>query len=224
MTYDNREALAELLAHTHRQIPSPTPSMEAAVNENEVEFYIQKPNMDQIGSMSVGKEAQEQWGVFVPKSAKNAAEGSIRVRQIIKADEEPVYELTGKEFLPNGTKNEYDVEANADLFKFFRMIANDGMKKDRYFLPVEVNGTNLTLEVDVPYEKTGVSEWIKVDLEFPEGFGSIPDRSALEKLIPFSYEGALVLVTPSDKAEKNEVATQGHEIARRIMVIQNVMV
>lgn len=205
-------------------VKADTPSMEGAVNENEVEFYIQNPNLNQITSMSVSKEAQEQWGIFVPKSAKNAAEGSVRVRETIKDGEEPTYELTGKQFMPDGTKDEYNQEATHDLFKFFRLISSEGMKKDRYHIPTEFGEYKLTLEVDVPYTKEGVSDWVKVDLEFPDGFGAIPSRDELAELIKFSYEGDMVIVLPSDKAAKNEAALKGIGIARKILVIGNVMI
>ncbi len=200
------------------------PSLEASNNEREVEFWINQPNVDEIASMSVSKEFQEQWGVFVPKSNKNAAEGSIRVRQTISADQTVTYELTGKQFLPDGTKDEFPCQVDADLFKFFRYIADSGMKKDRYMIPVDVEGNQLTLEVDVPYTKEGVADWIKVDLEFPEGYGDLPSRNELKKLIPFSYEGDCVVVTPTDKANKTPEANEGYKIAQQVMVLKNCLI
>lgn len=206
-------------------LPQPVPkapSMEAEVNENEAEFYIQNPDLSFISDKSVSTELQEQWGIFQPQTGKNAGEGSLRVRKTITNGEEPKYEMTGKLFMKDGTKQEYPLEVNADLFSFFEKISEQGMIKTRYHLPITIGEVALTLEVDVP-KRMGEEVWVKVDLEIPEGM-HMPDRETLKNAIPFSYEGECIIVTPSDKAAKNEVAQKGHELARKLLVVSNQLV
>lgn len=196
-------------------------SMEAQ-NEREVEYYIQGVDFDHMDSLSVSKEGQEQWGIFVPKTSENAAEGSVRVRETIKDGEEPVYELTSKLFKEDGTKDEEPEPSTYGQFNAFKLLAHDGMRKTRYFIPTEVAGVQMTLEVDVFAQSVETDKkWVKVDLEFPEGV-EIPDK--LESIIPFRYTGECVIVTPTDKKEKTEAAKKGWAIAKEVMVCKNVYV
>ena len=65
------------------------------------------------------------------------------------------------------------LEATEDVFEMFKLMADQGMIKTRYNLPVE--GTNLVFEVDRFVLPNGeFSEWVKVDLEVKGKLTELP--------------------------------------------------
>lgn len=187
-----KTCLIEQLAF-HR-MNQPEASMEAEGHEYEIEIYIIPANLDEIISKSTGHELQEQWGVFVPKTEANAGSCSIRVRMTQKANEEPEYIFCTKtEGGEQGRKEVEDVVCSGQ-FEQFRIAADQGLKKMRYFVPSALSdGTQMVFEVDVFRNKSGdVVPWIKIDAEVEPGTKVTIDD------LPFEVTDSIV-VTPEEK-------------------------
>lgn len=134
-------------------------------------------------------EHQEQWEVKIPKSEQNGGSGRIRIRKTVKAGFPPEYTQTTKTLDPKtGGNIEVSIPVSEELFNQFRIMSANGMRKDRYFYPVE-DGSDRVYEVDM-FLKAGTQagaeqyyEWCKIDLEvddmnaamppLPDGFADI---------------------------------------------------
>jgi len=118
------------------------------------------------------KEQQEQWGIPVNRTEKNAGDGNIRVRCYNDGER---YILTSKVKSSKGNF-EVELESTADQFKQFKMLADTGLKKTRYYF--DIPDSNMVYEVDVFTVAGGEqSPWVKIDLEVPKGFNidDLPD-------------------------------------------------
>lgn len=175
-------------------------SLEAAGNEYEVEIYAILRNPKEIEDRATSSEIQEQWGVYVPKTAKNAGDGRIRVRYTQKQGEEPSYVFCSK--TDGGEKGDKEVEnvVCSDQFLQFRIMSEQGLKKVRYNVPhlLESIQTNIVYQVDRFRNKDGeMIPWHKIDAEVEPG-----TRISKED-IPFDCE-ELIIVTP--EAKRNDPA------------------
>ncbi len=132
--------------------------------ELEKVYYCKIANFEQLDG-AAKKIHQEQWTlkpeVDIP--------GCVRVR----ANDDKEYILTVK-----CIKNEVELVATKDMFEAFRGISNNGMIKDRFEFPIDVEQfaneedktawKDLKWEVDVYFNEDGTyAEWCKVDLEVP---------------------------------------------------------
>lgn len=133
-------------------------------------------------------EIQEQWGLWVDKTEKNAGCGSNRVRktitkQIVNGEFDNVnsatsYVMTTKLKRNDGSSLEIPLQSSEDGLKAFRLLADSGMIKHRYRFPIP--GTELTWEVDMFIEpgesinSTKYVGWAKIDLEVPSKDHPIP--------------------------------------------------
>lgn len=178
----------DLLLHALR------PSLEedatgAALKEIEHVFYAKIVDVARLIQEAARFEFQEQWNVRMPRTAKNAGNGDLRVRKTI-ADGKTEYVLNLKtrladseSDLPN-SKLEVAVPTSEDMFKQFMIVSDSGMRKDRYFFPVP--NSELVFEVDM-FHKPGTDpaakeyqDWCKIDLEVPSDTTAIPS-------FPFSF-------------------------------------
>lgn len=156
-------------------------------------------------------EIQEQWGLWVDKTDKNAGSGSNRVRktitkQIVNGEFDNVnsatsYVMTTKLKRNDGSALEIASQSSEDGLKAFRLLADSGMIKHRYRFPIP--GTELTWEVDAFIEpgeskySTKYVGWVKIDLEvkdinqpipaLPDGFTDMFD-SKIENPTPEQQE------------------------------------
>ena len=131
-------------------------------------------------------EHQEQWEIKVPKSDKNAAGGTARVRKTIhNGSGEPEYVITTKLRVgAHGDAIEVPVPTTVAMFDSFKYLSEFGMKKDRYFFKVE--GTDLVWEVDAFIKpEGGYWEWCKIDLE-------VKDRSEAIPPLPIDFRDVIV--------------------------------
>lgn len=159
--------------------------------EVEYEIYGRVRDLGEL-QKAAKKELQEQWGLHVDKTADNAATGGVRVRCI---DDEK-YILTSKVKI-NGGNEEEEVETTPGMFIHFKKLADKGLRKMRFFFPVE--GTDFTYEVDAFYNSAGqFVPWVKIDLELPAGSESL---DALPEL-PFEMDD-VVVVPPGKKSEEH---------------------
>lgn len=140
-----------------------------AHREIEHTFFGKIENMSILDGAS-GMEHQEQWEIKLEKTEKTAAAGKWRVRKTVKDGVDPEFVLTCKTAGKEGSI-EVGVPVSVPMFDQFRMMAEQGMVKDRYFFPVE--GSDLVWEVDMflvqgsqPGEKK-YHDWCKIDLEVP---------------------------------------------------------
>jgi len=170
-------------------------SMEDADNggqklEVEIEIYAKVVDITSITASGGPGELQEQWGVYIPKTDKNNASGNMRVRY----SSEHGYIFTSKVKLPNANDEE-EFPVNENLMKHLRLFAESGLIKTRYKYPVPE--TELVLEVDVFEGPNGISKWVKVDIELPDGVSPdvIPD-------LPFETEEIRVIM-PGQKNESD---------------------
>lgn len=188
-----KSSLIELMAF---HVNTPDYSIESSDIEYEVEIYITGFDMDQIRSMSSSNERQEQWGIYVPKTAENASKGGVRVRKVEVDDTDVEYILTSKCSLEERGNSEAEVSTNELMFDHFKHLADQGLIKHRFVIPQETStGVKYTLEVDVFKNKLGeMVPWLKVDAELPEGTVLTPGD------IPLKYD-EIIIVTPAMKAD-----------------------
>lgn len=135
-------------------------------------------------------EYQDQWGLKIAKGEKNAGAGQVRVRATYPGGEgfmnlgDPKFVHTVKVNASDGGAFETEIEITEDYFKAFRLLAADGMQKDRYFFPVDGG----VFEVDM-FLLPGLAEgrlkgmknrgrdyhiWCKIDLEVKDLKAAIP--------------------------------------------------
>ena len=151
--------------------PLPVVSMEAqgpdgvARVETEIEIYGTMRNMDEL-TKAADWEVQEQWGLYIPQTAKNAGSGGPRVRSTQDSNGSTTYVLTTKVKLPKGNQ-ECEETSTADMFTMFKMLAESGLRKKRYFFPIP--NTDMKFEVDVFYGPAGTPlPEVKIDLELTD--------------------------------------------------------
>ena len=128
-------------------------------------------------------EHQEQYQVFIPKTDLNKQAGRLRVRATTKKDGVPVYVLTFKTKASSGGDHETSQVISEDVFQQVKLIASNGMIKDRYFF--NISDRSEKWEVDVFKMSDGkVANWCKIDYEFigkiyrdippfPKGFSDV---------------------------------------------------
>lgn len=147
-----------------------------AHREIEHTFYGRLANPEMLKNAK-SMEHQEQWELSIEKTDKNATKGKFRVRKTVKEGSDPEYVLTCK--TPGKEGNiEVGIPVSEQMFEQFKMLAEGGMRKDRYFFPVE--GSDLVWEVDM-FLKDGSQpgegqyhEWCKIDLEVPSVDMALP--------------------------------------------------
>ena len=127
------------------------------------------------------KEHQEQWSLKIPMTNMNAGSGSIRVRKTVpdlSNTNEATYILTTKlKTGKTGEQIETSVESSEDQFKAFQVLADQGMRKDRFIF--NVPDSQLKWEIDVFYNNSDVGsgnyhEYVKVDIELPSMDTPVP--------------------------------------------------
>lgn len=193
-------------------------STEAHGIEYEIEIYLHGYDIEQIRSLSVSTEEQEQWGIYVPKTEKNAADGTIRVRRTTIVGGETKYEQTTKIKSGHG-KLEHEVLTDEVLFGMFKRLADQGLCKTRYRIPHKTKeGVDVVLECDVFKDKVGNDvEWVKIDVELEEG-----TKFSIED-IPFKHD-QIYFVTPEMKTEKDPICQTVQELYNKYFVSENVFV
>jgi len=151
------------------------------------------------------KEHQEQWMLRISMTNMNAGSGSIRVRKTIAnlSDTNTAsYVLTTK--LKTGTTGEQietSVASSEDQFKAFKVLADEGMIKDRFNFPVE--DSSLVWEIDVFYAQGAevgsgnYHEYVKIDIELPTMDTPVPPFPVRLTDLILSQTGAR-----SEEAEK----------------------
>jgi hypothetical protein len=154
--------------------------------ERERVIYAKLSDLSELNN-AVSVDSQEQWQIKLPKTDKNAAKGTMRVRKIIpltKTDkgfeltdtnEDSVqYVITVKAERKADDRAEVPLPASKDMFDLFKLLAENGMCKHRFHFPI--NGTELVFEVDVYLKEDGTYyEWVKIDLEFKDVPVDIPE-------------------------------------------------
>lgn len=166
-----------------------------AVKEIEHTFYARLVNPDDL-LQAAGKEHQEQWEIKIDKSDKNASKGSIRIRKTVKENSEPEYVITTKVPVPGtNDKIETPVPTTEGQFKSFKVMAESGMIKDRFFFPVD--GSDLVWEIDMFLKpEGGYFEWCKIDLEVKSREDQIPP-------LPIEFAGIIMNQT-GERTEEEE--------------------
>jgi len=163
-----------------------------AFKEIEYVYYARLSNMEDLKN-ATSQEHQEQWELKFPKTDLNGGSGSVRIRKTIETGKEPEYVLTTKTVAnKQDDKIEVPIPATEAMFDQFKLLAEKGMIKDRYFFPIE--GTDLVWEIDCflkPKGKIGVGpyyDWVKIDLEVSSRKEKIPQFPlATEELITKPY-------------------------------------
>lgn len=177
--------------------PESDVSLESENFEYELEVYLKGFDIEQIRSMAVSHEGQEQWGIFVPKTDKNASEGNLRVRKTVHPDDTVEYEFCTKTNAgEKGKREEADPSREAQLEQF-KLLADQGLIKIRFVIPGKFeDGIEFNWEVDVFTNKEGkIVPWAKIDIELKEARpqGIQPNE------IPFTHE-EIIVITPEQKA------------------------
>jgi hypothetical protein len=108
---------------------------------------------------AAGQEKQEQWESYRDRGEGNFAQNRVR------AINDNVYHMCVKaKFSGELGKREVEQVCTKDYFELFRLFADKGLNKTRYFFPIE--DTDLKWEVDVYTTQSGERHaWIKIDLE-----------------------------------------------------------
>jgi CYTH domain-containing protein len=162
---------------------------------NEIEYILfAKPNdFQEIINQAVGVEQQEQWEIDVPADDKSPKPFKLRMRKsclkvkgVIK-EESIVQTYKSKPIQLNKneptTVEEIDIPVDIQAWEFFLTIAQHGIIKDRYFIPIP--GTKLGWEVDCFRGRKGnYLEWAKIDLEVPGKLNTLPN-------LPFEHTGLI---------------------------------
>jgi hypothetical protein len=165
--------------------------------EKEIEIYGLMRNMDELDKAS-GWELQEQWGLYVPKTDLNAASGGPRVRMTQKSDGEVEYVLTTKTKRSDGS-NECEEVSSQGMFDLFKLLADQGLRKKRFFFPIE--GTSMKFEVDVFSGPTGAPEpHVKIDLELTDDLSEDFDIGSIR--LPFEMSD-IRIISPGRKNEED---------------------
>lgn len=202
--------------------PEPECSFESGNMEYEIEVYLKDFDIEQVRSMAMSHEGQEQWGVYIPKSDKNASFGSLRVRKTIHPDgREEIEFCTKTDGKEKGKLEEPDPVRQAQLDQF-KLFSDQGLIKTRYKVPDRFeDGVDFTWEIDVFTNKRGeIVPWAKIDVELsePRTGGIKPSE------IPFNHS-EVIIITPEEKAageKKNQAKIQ--ELYEKYFRTENVYV
>lgn len=143
-----------------------------ANRETEYVFYGRMTDMAEL-EKAASHENHQQWEIKIPKTEDNATEGRFRIRKTTNQEGTDEYVLTTKNKIGAGTNNEVSLPTTKDHFEQFKLMAHNGMIKDRYHFPIE--GTDLVWEVDVFLKpEGGYYDWVKIDLEVPSPLTEFP--------------------------------------------------
>lgn len=193
-------------------------SFEMSAVEYEVEVYLKGFDLDEIKSKATKQSGQEQWGIFVPKTDKNASSASIRIRLTNEEGSDGVYVLTTKTDLGDRGKHEHEINTDTVHFDMFKQIADQGLVKTRYEIPGEQNGLEFKYEVDVFYNAQGeMVPWAKIDVELPEG------TSYDATQLPLKYD-EIIVITPEDKVGNDTLKAKVADLYERFFRTMNVYV
>lgn len=138
-----------------------------ADKEKEYVWYGQISDFAQLKG-AVSTETQSQ-------SSMKGANGTTRVRRVLKDDGQADHFLTCKNYTGNGECDEVTQRTTEDMWKAYRGATKESMDKVRYVFPIE--GTNLKWEVDVFVgpDQAGFKPWCKIDLESPTDLTEFPE-------------------------------------------------
>lgn len=175
--------------------------------EYEIEVYVEGLDIAAIASESTHKEAQEQWGVYVPKSDENVSYGSVRVRRTLTykgkgTEPELNLVLTVKTSREGGGATETNTFVGSETFNQFSAMADQGLVKTRYYIPFKFEELELVAEVDVFTNKEGATvPWVKIDIEYPNDsdYSTHPiTPDVLPEVLRPASPSKVHVVTPSD--------------------------
>lgn len=200
-------------------------SLESSEIENEIELYISVTDPKDLEKVAVRKEYQEQYGFKVPKSDTNTSESTHRIRYTITDDlqgnQETTYVYTFKMRQEDGTSLETNADVSEEVFRAFKLTADNRMVKRRYVVPANLAVVEgVMFEVDVFLSPD--CKWVKVDVELPADV--VLDATAIEDIqekaiLAIAHDHSdRVLVTPQDKAERNDRAKHAHEIMQEYAI------
>jgi hypothetical protein len=169
-------------------------------------------------------EDQEQWEIKIPKTDKNATSGRQRIRKVHTVTNStvsptPKYELTTKIQLeqadPSGqnrpnVETEITVEASPALFEVYERMAECGMHKRRYTVPIP--NSDLSWQIDRFYQADGtLSAWCKIDIEVKRR----------DQAIPQEVPGLDHLITNQKGFQTDEERAQIQELYTSVFLMQN---
>jgi hypothetical protein len=174
--------------------------------EIEISYYARISDLAQF-SKARSWEHQEQWQLKVPKTPLNGGSGSIRIRKTIIPGAGTEYVMTTKtDSGREGDKLETPIPTTEANFEQFKMLCEGGMKKDRYFFPVE--NSDLVWEIDMFHAPDSTDQarkyldWCKLDLELPNREVQIPHIPiAFEEIITAQYGHR----TPEEEAQVSKL-------------------
>lgn len=196
-----REALVQRVL---AQQPSSL-SLEEAVNgkaqkELEKVFYAELSDFTQL-RQAASTELHEQWQIMIPKTEKNAAKGSIRVRKTIKDSTEPEYSVEIKKSNDDpADRDTVPQKCTEDFFQLFKYLAEKGMIKKRFVFPVD--GINFEIDCFLKPKQNDAQPdefhpWVKIDIELKDLQTPIPELPIkVERLIKRQYPDR----TPDEEA------------------------
>lgn len=145
-----------------------------AQKEDEMVFYGRIKHLSDLKKAD-SMESQEQYQIRIDQTEGNVSKGSIRCRMTTPQDGAVFYTLTVKTPAANdqmASNIETNSEANSVTFEQFKMLASEGMKKDRYSFKID---DEHKWEVDAfPSSNGTYHEWVKIDLEMKNVF-NVPD-------------------------------------------------
>lgn len=194
--------------------------------ERERVIYAKLSDFGQLNN-AVSADFQEQWMIKIPKTERNSAKGSIRVRKILplvkdgeqfKGQQLPKtigapdpfqYVLTVKSERQADDRLEVPAPVTRDMFNLFSYLAENGMIKDRYHFPIE--GTELVFEVDAFRKEDGsYHDWVKIDLELKDITVDTPP-------LPFKTE-EIIYDNTKDPEQKKKIS----ELYETIFLTKNI--
>lgn len=182
----------------------------SAVRELEHVLYAQLEDYRPL-QQAARREYQEQWELKIDKGPDNAGSGKVRVRHSQEPGGQARYDITTKVRMAKAQDRNSNVEVTVpttvENFKQFQVLANSGMKKVRYFFPIE--GTDLVWEIDMFVRDvlltaeecldggtTIFRDWCKIDLE-------VKDKQAPLPKLPFEF-AKLISAPEGQRGPKEE--------------------
>lgn len=173
------------------------------IKEDEIEYeiYGRYVNLTDISNLSKSLEFQEQYNIMQEA-------GSLRVRYVKTSDNEEAYVMTSKQYdTPDGSIGvpEVNITTTEEMFQHFKNMAQSGLIKNRYFIPIGkqklTSGelVEIAWEVDVFLDGKGEpTGWVKVDLPVLEELKELPP-------LPFDLEDKLELpLRFSDRSDEDK--------------------
>jgi hypothetical protein len=172
--------LLKFALEEHEETPAPALEERSdgkAQTEMELVFYARLADTSALPATS-DRESQEQWTIKIDHSDKNGGRGDIRVRKTDFLDSgdsgRTEYVLTTKVRHEGGKDKEIPIPSTADQFEHFKLLAENGMIKDRFTYTID--GSDLKWEVDLYHNPAGgFWPWVKIDLEVPSKDTPIPE-------------------------------------------------